>query len=124
MIREASTISKTRVLGFIRNESATIDLALGSDGTCCIQPMFATHAAAGQIFVYEQRIFSRRLRCSANFRAIIKMVDGVPKVTWEPDLKGLREYQIWGKAVLDDSSAWEYPTNALHRFFKVMVEMP
>jgi len=59
-----------------------------------------------------------------DFRAIIKMVDGVPKITWDPDMKGLREYQIWGKATLDDSSAWQYPTNALHRFFKVMVEMP
>ena len=56
------------------------------------------------------------------------MENGAPIVTWTPDLneggtKTLRTYKVWGKDALD-SPAWEYPTNALHRFFKVTVEMP
>ena len=63
------------------------------------------------------------------FTSKIEMFDGVPKVTWEPDLnedgtKSLRSYKVWGKESLDDGFDWEYPTNALHRFFRVTVEMP
>ena len=63
------------------------------------------------------------------FTAKIEMVEGLPNVTWEPDLnengtKSERVYKIWGKESLDDGLDWEYPTNALHRFFKVSVEMP
>ena len=62
------------------------------------------------------------------FEAKIEMVDGKPKVTWEPDLnedgvKSLRSYKIWGKEALGDLD-WIYPTNDLHRFFRVTVEMP
>ena len=59
-----------------------------------------------------------------DFTVTIKMIDDVPEITWNPDLKESRKYMIWGKATLDDSSLWQYPTNTLHRFFKVTVEMP
>ena len=56
------------------------------------------------------------------------MRDGLPVLMWEPDLnengaKSERLYKVYGKENLTDDS-WAYPTNALHRFFKVTVEMP
>ncbi len=59
-----------------------------------------------------------------DFTVSINMIDGMPEITWSPDLKESRKYMIWGKATLDDSSSWQHPTNSLHRFFKVTVEMP
>ena len=63
------------------------------------------------------------------FEAKIEMRDGVPVVTWEPDLnengtKSERLYKIYGSETLDGDGEWQYPTNSLHRFFKVTVEMP
>ena len=62
------------------------------------------------------------------FSAKIDIVDGLPRVKWSPDLnedgtKSLRSYKVWGKESLEDVD-WICPTNALHRFFKVTVEMP
>ena len=57
----------------------------------------------------------------------IAMEGGRPKVTWKPDLNTngvVRTYKVWGREALDDGGKWQYPTNALHRFFKVTVEMP
>ena len=56
----------------------------------------------------------------------IDMTDGVPRISWEPDLNTngeIRVYKVWGKESLSDPD-WEWPTNSLHRFFKVSVEMP
>ncbi len=64
---------------------------------------------------------------TAKFTAAIEMVDGVPQITWSPDLNtnGVeRTYTIWGKTNLTDGVEWECPTNSAHRFFKVTVEMP
>ncbi|MGN0889509.1 MAG: chitobiase/beta-hexosaminidase C-terminal domain-containing protein [Kiritimatiellia bacterium] len=61
---------------------------------------------------------------AAEFKARIEMVDGVPVVTPSPDLKGARVYKVLGKTSLEDAGEWQYPTNALHRFFKISVEMP
>ncbi len=64
---------------------------------------------------------------TAKFTAAIEMVDGVPQITWSPNLNtnGVeRTYTIWGKANLTDGVEWECPTNSAHRFFKVRVEMP
>ena len=61
------------------------------------------------------------------FTAKIEMQDGVPIVKWEPDLNtnGIqRMYKVYGRETLDAESPWQYPTNSLHRFFKVTVEMP
>ena len=62
------------------------------------------------------------------FSAKIEMRDGLPVLSWEPDLnesgtKSERLYKVYGKASLSDAE-WVYPTNTLHRFFKVTVEMP
>ena len=66
---------------------------------------------------------------TSRFEAKIEMKDGVPVVTWEPDLnengtKSERLYKVYGRESLGDDSPWQYPTNAFHRFFKVTVEMP
>ena len=41
-----------------------------------------------------------------------------------PDLKDARVYKVHGKTSLEGVGEWQYPTNALHRFFKISVEMP
>ena len=66
---------------------------------------------------------------TSRFEAKIEMKDGVPVVTWEPDLnesgtKSERLYKVYGREGLGDETPWQYPTNSLHRFFKVTVEMP
>jgi len=58
------------------------------------------------------------------FTVSIELQDGVPVLSWNPDKKLERDYTIWGSTNLVNSGDWEFPTNALHRFFKVTVEMP
>ena len=64
----------------------------------------------------------------SKFIAKIEMVDGKPVVTWEPNLNedGVvrRLYKIHGSETLENGGNWQYPTNSLHHFFKVTVEMP
>ena len=63
----------------------------------------------------------------SRFTAKIEMIGGAPVVTWEPDLNTngvIRTYKVYGKETLDGGGEWQYPTNSLHRFFKVTVEMP
>ena len=50
-------------------------------------------------------------------------------MTLEPGLnengtKSERRYKVYGSETLEDGGMWQYPTNSLHRFFKVTVEMP
>ncbi len=64
---------------------------------------------------------------TAAFTAKIEMRDGAPIVTWEPDLNTngvIRTYKVYGSETLENGGEWQYPTNSLHRFFKVTVEMP
>ena len=64
---------------------------------------------------------------TARFTAKIEMQDGVPVVIWEPDLNTngiIRAYKVYGRETLGNGGEWQYPTNSLHRFFKVTVEMP
>jgi len=64
---------------------------------------------------------------ASRFTAKIEMADGAPIVTWEPDLNTngvIRTYKVYGKESLEGGGEWQYPTNSLHRFFKVAVEMP
>ena len=60
--------------------------------------------------------------------AQITMKDGNPVITWEPDLNAgggnVRIYKVYGSETLNNGGDWQYPTNSLHRFFKVDVEMP
>ena len=61
------------------------------------------------------------------FTAKIEMQGATPLVTWEPDLNTngvIRTYKIYGSETLENGGSWQYPTNSLHRFFKVTVEMP
>ena len=64
---------------------------------------------------------------TAEFTAKIEMHGESPIVTWDPNLNTngvVRTYKVYGRETLEDGGEWQYPTNALHRFFKVMVEMP
>ena len=48
-------------------------------------------------------------------------------MAWEPDLNTngvVRTYKVYGSETLENGGEWQYPTNSLHRFFKVTVEMP
>ena len=78
------------------------------------------------------------------FEASIEMVDGVPKVTWSPDLGAERVYRVLGaKGLLPAAfgcvaslgcsgethrgTVWEIVTEETegdYKFFKVVVEMP
>ena len=62
----------------------------------------------------------------SEFTAGIEIVNGVPQVTWSPNLNTngiVRNDTIWGKESLTDA-VWHSPANAADRFFKVSVEMP
>ena len=64
---------------------------------------------------------------TAKFTVKIEMKDGAPVVTWEPDLNTngiVRIYKVYGSETLEGGGDWQYPTNSLHKFFKVMVEVP
>ncbi|MBQ3341744.1 MAG: hypothetical protein IJG84_07590 [Kiritimatiellae bacterium] len=55
------------------------------------------------------------------------MQDDTPIVTWNPNLNTngvVRTYKVYGSETLENGGSWQYPTNSLHRFFKVTVEMP
>jgi len=56
------------------------------------------------------------------FTSAITMEGGIPKITWTPDLGEEREYKVWGRESLIGGD-WQCPTNSLHRFFNVSVEM-
>ena len=61
------------------------------------------------------------------FTAKIEMRDGAPIVTWDPNLNTngvVRTYKVYGSETLENGGVWQYPTNSLHRFFRVTVEMP
>lgn len=64
---------------------------------------------------------------TARFTAKIEMQGDTPVVTWEPDLNTngiVRTYKVYGSETLENGGDWQYPTNSLHKFFKVTVEMP
>ena len=65
---------------------------------------------------------------NSRLEAQITMKDGNPVITWEPDLNtgggNVRIYKVYGSETLNNGGDWQYPTNSLHRFFKVDVEMP
>ena len=65
----------------------------------------------------------------ANSRLVanIGLTNGVPYISWTPDLNTngiIRTYKIYGSETLENGGNWHYPTNSLHRFFRVKVEMP
>ena len=64
----------------------------------------------------------------STLKARIEMQGATPLVTWDPNLNedGVerRLYKVYGSETLENGGEWQYPTNSLHRFFKVTVEMP
>lgn len=60
---------------------------------------------------------------SRGFRADIRFTNGVPVITWIPDLGMDRIYSLEGKAALDDST-WVTPTNVNTRYFRIQVQAP
>ena len=57
------------------------------------------------------------------FRADIALTNGVPYITWSPDLgPTARSYRILGRSALAGAETWG-PTNAASRFFKVEVQL-
>ena len=65
----------------------------------------------------------------ANSRLVanIGLTNGVPYISWTPDLNTngiIRTYKVYGSETLENGGNWQYPTNSLHRFFRVKVEMP
>ena len=57
------------------------------------------------------------------FFARIDIVNGIPAIKWQPDLKDQRDYTVWRNAALD-TSGWTTVSSPEARFFKVMVELP
>lgn len=55
-------------------------------------------------------------------RTLLGLSNGIPQVTWTPDLGAARVYTVEGKTNLMDT-AWG-PTNDASRFFRVRVDMP
>ena len=56
------------------------------------------------------------------FTVSIGITNGVPTLSWLPDLGSDRVYKIYGTDDLT-SGAWQCPTNDRSRFFKVVVEL-
>ena len=88
----------------------------------------ATATAANGMKVWECYVAGLDpTNANSRFEAKIEVKDGVPAVTWTPNLNEselTRVYTIYGKESLGSSEDWVSPTNSLHRFFKVGVEMP
>lgn len=61
---------------------------------------------------------------NARFEATIRMVEGVPKVTWNPDLGAERVYRVLGSTDLKTWTEATAETKGTYNFFKVSVEMP
>ena len=66
---------------------------------------------------------------ASRLKVRIEMRGDEPFITWEPDLnengtKAVRLYKVYGSETLDGGGDWQYPTNSLHRFFCVTVELP
>ena len=86
----------------------------------------ADYDCDGVMNLYEFVAGTDPTNATSVFAAKIEMRDGEPVVTWEPNLNTngeVRLYKIHGKETLSGEEDWAYPTNALHRFFKVTVEM-
>ncbi len=60
------------------------------------------------------------------FRTVILFDGESPRINWDPRLaseeEAKRVYTIYGREKLEEGG-WTTPTNALHRFFRVGVEM-
>ena len=58
---------------------------------------------------------------ASKFRANISITNGIPLVSWTPNLESEREYLVWGKDNMTDTQ-WITPISASNRFFRVEVK--
>lgn len=58
------------------------------------------------------------------FSARLAFTNGVPVVSWMPDLGKARRYLVEGRTNLLDEGAWSTPTTPGMRFFRVRVGLP
>lgn len=85
--------------------------------------------AGEEMFVWQDFVAGTDpLDASSKFEAVISLVDGIPIVTWKPELSpeqaALRKYTTYGKASLSDEKWNEVVGDAAkYNFFKVTVEM-
>jgi len=88
----------------------------------------ASARAANGMRVYECYVAGLDpTNSEGKFTSRIELREGTPVITWDPNLndeqEGSRVYTIYGNLTLDNDG-WTTPTNSLHRFFKVGVDMP
>ena len=97
----------------------TYGLAVGGDYEAA-----ATADADGDGFASWQEYVAGTVptNVSSVFTASIVLSNGVPFVTWTPDLGTERVYTVKGKSSLTNA-AWLSPTNAASRFFRVNVSV-
>ena len=92
-----------------------------------LKPTGKTTANGSPMYVWHDFVAGTDPTNEADvFKAIIEIVDGEVRISWEPNLNTedttVRLYRKWGKANLSDAE-W-LPANSGHNFFKVTVEMP
>lgn len=58
---------------------------------------------------------------SSTFLAKIAVSNGIPVISWTPDLLGERTYEVWGNETLNPVN-WHSPKNGVDRFFKVKIQ--
>ena len=58
---------------------------------------------------------------ASKFRASISITNGIPQVSWIPNLGSNREYIIWGKENMTDT-LWVTPISNSYRFYRVVVK--
>jgi len=108
---------------WLEESGSTFLIASGGDYEAA-----ATATAANGMKVWECYVAGLDpTNANSRFEAKIEVKDGVPTVAWTPNLnesEPTRVYTIYGKESLSNSEGWVSPTNLLHRFFKVGVEMP
>ncbi len=107
---------------------SSLGLGLESDFETVARQTIGKYDANGRPVAVWEDYVAGTVPTDANdlFRAIISMQDDGPHISWTPNLNTngeVRVYRVWGKADLKDS-AWTYPANPKHRFFKVTVELP
>ena len=100
----------------------------GSDFTKALAMQTGKKDGAGNpMFVWQDYVAGTDpTDVNSVFKAKITIVDGKPKVVWEPNLNEngvVREYKVFGKENLTDTE-WQSPISDQCKFFKVEVSMP
>lgn len=107
---------------------AGFSAAFGTDKEAAMRkPTGKTSASGNPMYVWQDYVAGTDpTDLNSRFSAAIAISNDVPYITWSPNLNTngiVRKYTILGKESLTDTVDWA-PTNSMHRFFKVKVEMP